>query len=217
MYVPTKVVYASATVAAPWLIAALKRAIVVALVLMEAEDAPRGIRRWLIRAFVVLLLFVLATSALPTLHPRQDALREWLDPFVDAVGLWQGQWALFGPEADKINVAVRAVVEFEDGATAEWNSPDWRELSPLQKFRHFRLMEFTDGIRRSSNSGAWSAFADYVVRTSPHPSDPSVPATHISLWRHFVVIPEPEMPLRPIADPFPLVRKYRFYQQDLAP
>lgn len=185
--------------------------------MMEAKDAPRGIRRTLIHAFVALLLFVLGASAVPTLHPRQEVLREWLDPFVDGVGLWQGQWALFGPEPDKINVAVRAVVEFADGATAEWNSPNWRELTPLQKFRLYRFMEFTDGIRRDANDGAWPAFADFVVRTTPHPTDRSVPAAHVSLWRRFVVIPEPQVPLRPIADPFPLARNYRFYHRDLGP
>ena len=86
---------------------------------MEADDAPRGIRRRIIHVFVALILFILGTSATPTLHPIQDVVREWLDPFVDGVGLWQGQWALFGPDADKINVAVVGLVEFADGARAE--------------------------------------------------------------------------------------------------
>lgn len=171
----------------------------------------------MVRVFVTALLFILAASAVPTVHPSQDALREWLDPFVDTVGLWQGQWELFGPEADKINVAVAGVVDFADGARAEWRSPDWRTLSVLEKFRFFRFAEFADGIRRNANGGAWPAFADFVVRTTPHPTDPSVQATHVALWRHFVIIPEPQTPLRPLANPFPLDRKYRFYSRDLEP
>ena len=191
--------------------------IAVARVSMEADDAPRGIDRRVIHVFVALILFVLATSAAPTLHPSQDVFREWLDPFVDGIGLWQGQWALLGPEVDKINSAVVGVVEFADGERAEWRHPNWRELSPLQKFRFFRLMEFTDGIRRDSNRGAWRAFAEYVVRTQPHPTDPSVPATRVSLWRQFVTIPEPCAPLRPIADPFVPSEQRLFYSAVLGP
>jgi hypothetical protein len=160
--------------------------------------------RRVIQVFVALLVFVLATSAAPTLHPSQDAFREWVDPFVDGIGLWQGQWELFGPEVDKVNVAVVGVVEFADGERVEWRHPVWRESSPLQKFRHFRLMEFTDGLRQDSNRGAWRAFAEYVVRTNPHPTDPSVRATRVSLWRQFVNIPVPRAPLRPIAEPVSL-------------
>ena len=183
----------------------------------EADDAPRGMDRRVIQVFVPLLLFILATSAAPTLHSSQDAFREWLDPFVDGIGLWQGQWTLFGPEVDKINSAVVGVVDFADGERAEWRHPSWGEISPLQKFRHFRLMEFTDGIRQDSNRGAWRAFAEYVVRTQPHPTDPSVAATRVTLWRQFVNIPEPRAPLRPIADPFTPSEQRLFYSAVLGP
>lgn len=189
----------------------------VAPVPLEADDAPRGMDRRVIQVFVALLVFVLATSAAPTLHPSQDAFREWVDPFVDGIGLWQGQWELFGPEVDKVNVAVVGVVEFADGERVEWRHPVWRESSPLQKFRHFRLMEFTDGLRLDSNRGAWRAFAEYVVRTNPHPTDPSVRATRVSLWRQFVNIPVPRAPLRPIAEPFVPSEQRLFYSADLGP
>ena len=180
---------------------------------MEADDAPRGTHRRVIHVFVALILVILATSGLPTLHPSQDVIREWLDPFVDGVGLWQGQWALFGPEADKINVSIVGVVEFADGERTEWRHPNWHDLSPREKFRFFRYMEYTDGIWRNSNGGAWPAFADYVVRERPHPTDPSVAVTRVSLWRQSVVIPPPVAPLRPIADPFPVVEQQVFYSR----
>ena len=180
---------------------------------MEADDAPRGTHRRVIHVFVALVLVILATSGLPTLHPSQDVIREWLDPFVDGVGLWQGQWALFGPEADKINVSIVGVVEFADGERTEWRHPNWHDLSPREKFRFFRYMEYTDGIWRSSNGGAWPAFADYVVRERPHPTDPSVAVTRVSLWRQSVVIPPPVAPLRPIADPFPIVEQQVVYSR----
>ena len=182
-----------------------------ARVTMEASDAPTGVRRRIVHVFVWVLLLIIATSAAPTLHPGQDVVRQWLDPFVDGVGLWQGQWALFGPEPDKINVVVVGLVEFADGARAEWRHPEWGQLSGLQKFRFFRFMEFTDGIRRDQNRGAWPAFAEYVVRVRPHPTDPSVPAARVTLWRQSVVIPAPQVPLRPLADPFPMESQQLFY------
>lgn len=181
----------------------------------EAEDAPRGRQRRIIHVFVAVLLFIIATSATPTVHPSQDVVRDWLDPFVDAVGLWQGQWALFGPEVDKINVAVVGVVEFADGQRAEWRTPNLYELAPSQKFRFFRLMEFTDGIRRDANQGAWPALAEYVVGILPHPTDSSVRAMRVSLWRQYVILPEPRAPLRPIADPFPLTEQELFFSRIL--
>ena len=181
---------------------------------MEADDAPRGRRRGLIHVFVASLLFVMATSAAPTLHPSQDALREWLDPFVKGVGLYQDQWTLFAPEPDKVNVEVVGVVEFADGEMTVWRSPSWRDLSPLEKFRMFRHMEFTDGIRQNFNFGAWAPFAEYVVRARPHPRDARVRATRVSLWCLITIIPEPRTPLRPIADPFP-PKKYNFYSRNL--
>ena len=72
-------------------------------------------------------------------------------------------------------------------------------------------MEFTDGIRRDSNRGVWRAFAEYVARTQPHPTDPSIRATRVSLWRQFIVIPEPRAALRPIADPFIPSEQRLFY------
>ena len=178
---------------------------------VQADDVPGGIRRQTIRGVFLLIVFVLVTSGAPTLHWSQNALRERLDLYVDAVGLWQGQWELFAPEPDKINVAVVGIVEFADGETSEWRHPDWGELGPLGKFRSFRLMEFTDGIRRDANSGAWRTFAEYVVRTHPHPTNAYVPPTRVSLWRHYVVIPQPHEPLRPIADPFILSERELFF------
>ena len=189
----------------------------VAGVSVQAGDAPSGLRRRMIHVFVSVVLIILATSATPTLHPSQDVVREWLDPFVDGVGLWQGQWELFGPEVDRVNTAVVGVVEFADGERTEWRHPRWGQLSPLEKFRFFRFMEFTDGIWQNLNGGAWPAFAEYVVRTRPHPTDPSVPAVRVSLWYQFVLIPQPRAPLRPIANPFIPTEQGLFFSRVLGP
>ncbi len=176
-------------------------------------DRPRRVTN----AFQALLLFVLATSALPTLHTAQDKLREMLDPLVDAVGLWQGQWELFAPEPDKVNVRVVAIVEFADGVTGGWRSPNWQEMSAAARFRHFRLSEFVDGIRLDNNSGAWHAFARWVAREVEHPEGGDAAPVHVTLWRYWVIIPEPESPLRPLSSPLPMSNQSRFLELELAP
>ncbi|MCA9603849.1 MAG: hypothetical protein R3A78_04620 [Polyangiales bacterium] len=178
---------------------------------MDAEDAPRGIRRAAINVFLVALLFVLGASGLPTIVDAQARLREWIDPFVDGIGLWQGQWELFAPEPDKINVAVVAIVEFDDGYVTDWRSPDWRTLTEFERFRHFRTGEYTDGIRQNANRGAWPALADYARRTAHHPTNPHAEVVRVSLWRDFVVIPRPAEPLRPRAQPFTFDRRFMFF------
>ena len=192
---------------------------------MDAHDQTHAVTRSLRRlrsrrianVFQVLLLCVLLTSGLPTLHPAQDALRETLDSVVDAVGLWQSQWELFAPEPDKVNVRVVAFVEFADGVTGGWKSPDWQTLSGAARFRHFRLAEFVDGIRLDSHRGAWPAFARWVAREVQHPDGGAAPPVRVTLWRYWVVIPEPRSPLSKLSDPLPMQLQDEFHVQELTP
>ena len=178
---------------------------------------PTDRSRRVANVFQATLLFVLLSSGLPTLHPAQDALRGALDPLVDGVGLWQSQWELFAPEPDKVNVRVVGFVEFADGVTAGWRSPDWRSMSAAARFRHFRLAEFVDGIRLDSNRGAWPAFARWVAREVQHPDGGDAPPVRVTLWRYWVVIPEPESSLSKLSDPLPMQLQNEFHVQELTP
>lgn len=163
-----------------------------------------------------IIVFLLCVQGFPALLPGHAALREELDTLIDGMGLWQGQWELFGPEPDKINVALVGVVEFEDGAVSEWRSPNPREYSIWEKSRRFRFTEFIDSVHQNDNSGAWPALADYIVANAEHPGGLAARPKRVSLWRLYVMIPPPQEPLRPFADPFPHDQKYRFYVRELA-
>lgn len=169
------------------------------------------------QVFIAALLCILLVSGLPTFFPAQGRLREWSDDFVDALGLWQGQWQLFAPEPDKINVRVRAYVQFADGADAVWTSPDWRRLSAWEKFRFFRQGEYFDGVRQNANRGAWPALARYVRTHVPHPKGLDVPVRRVILHRDYVVLPPPSDPLRPVSRPFPLSDTYVFHWENVRP
>ena len=115
-----------------------------------------------------------------------------LDAYLDVTGLWQGNWQLFAPEPDKINVAVSADVTFSDGREVAWRSPDWRSLSAWQRFLLFREAEFIDNIRSDENAAGWPTFADYLGRNILHPDDPKLKPKKIVLTRHWVIIPPPD-------------------------
>jgi hypothetical protein len=182
------------------------------------EASPiRVIKAKALCLFQGLLLLILLIGGLPNFHPAQKALREMLDPLIDALGLWQGQWELFAPDPDSINVRVVAVVEFEDGETAQWRSPEWQEMSVAAKFRHFRMAEYVDGIRKDPNRGAWPALANWVARQVNHPQGRDSDRVRVELWRHWVVIPPPGSPLPPLSPPLPMREEYKFYEQGLAP
>src|SRR5262249_34397528 len=155
---------------------------------MQATDSPQGRKRLLIRSWTALLLFLLLVEALPTFFGWQARLRADLDTLIDGLGLWQGQWELFGPEPDKINVDLVADIEFDDGKVVHWRTPDPQSFNFWQKLRYFRWMEYTDGVRLDANHSAWAGLADYLLHSIKHPSGQAIAAKRVLLWRYFVVL-----------------------------
>jgi hypothetical protein len=144
-----------------------------------------------INCFLVIWLLTLAIDAAPELGGWHKKLKENLDPYLDVTGLWQGEWKLFAPEPDKINVAITADITFSDGREVAWRSPDWRSQSTWQRFLSFREAEFIDNVRKDGNAGAWPTFADYLGRTVLHPEHPELKPTKIVLTRHWHLVPPP--------------------------
>ena len=106
---------------------------------------------------------------------------------------------------------------FRIGITEGWRSPNWQTMSVAARFRHFRLAEFVDGIRMDANRGAWPAFARWVAGEVQHPDGGAAPAVRVTLWRFWVVIPEPESPLSRLSNPLPMRQQSEFHVQELAP
>lgn len=181
----------------------------------EAADAPVGLRRGVVSSFLVVMLGVMGIWGLPRFHSAQDPLVRWTDPVVTGLGLWQSTWELFGPQPDDMNVAISGVVHFEDGARAQWRSPDWRALSWAGKLRYFRHAEYVDGARRDTNFAAWAPLARHLGRTLRHPTDDTIRPVSVELSRHWTHIPEPVEPLRPFDDPFPLDEECIYHVESL--
>lgn len=150
---------------------------------------PTKLKRRLISAFLGAWLFVLFVDALPRTSLFHQRLKNWVDPFLDVAGLWQGSWQLFAPEVDKIDVRVTAEIAYADGSTRLWQSPDWRDVSSWQKFLNFRSMEYFDAVRNNDNSAAWESLADYLARTVPTADGFSVAPTKVTLARTWSLVP----------------------------
>ncbi len=175
---------------------------------------PGALKRRLISLFLGAWLLLLFVDALPRTSLFHQRLKNWVDPFLDVTGLWQGSWQLFAPEADKIDVRMTAEIRYADGSTRLWESPDWREMSGSQKFVRFRSMEYYDNVRRNENSAAWDSLADYLARTVPAAGGPSIKPTKVTLARRWSVVPPLEVGLhrpyrerRPFEGPYVVLEK----------
>lgn len=146
------------------------------------------VRPWLVNAVIAGVVGLMIVDGLPSVGKAHDRLRRVIDPVLDKSGLWQGGWELFAPEPDRVNVMVTAVVTYVDGTSRVWRSPDWTSMTPWEKFRHFRFMEYVDGVRRDAASGAWGALA----RHAAWEVGGAEPPASVALWRHWTVIAAPD-------------------------
>lgn len=165
--------------------------------LAQSGTAPperrTGASRWL-RAlhnlFIFALLFVLLIDGLPTTHKGHERVKTFLDPVVDGLGLWQGNWKLFAPDPDHMNTWVEARVTYGDGSQWSWTTPDWQKRNLWEKFIQGRHPKFSDAFRLDKRKGIWPYIVDYVVRIAPKPTSGARP-TRVELLRHWWDVPPP--------------------------
>jgi hypothetical protein len=147
-------------------------------------------RRQKIAANVLIVCFIALglIDATPVTSATHARLKSAVDPILDKTGLWQGDWRLFAPDPRSVNLTVSARF-IGDGVSLNWESPDWRELSLLEKFFMVRHTKFYDGLRLDENRNAWAAFAEYRLRQLP----PSVRAgvVRMELIRSWKETPDP--------------------------
>lgn len=111
----------------------------------------------------LLIVGLLGLFVLDMMPCTPTLVRRLMAPLLNVTGLWQGTWTLFAPIPDSRNHRLRAVIDFTDGSSRVWNSPDWRVQSPRQRFVGHRESEFIEKIWEDDNSAAWPAFAQDLV------------------------------------------------------
>ena len=144
-----------------------------------------GLQKRAATAFIVVFVGLGVVDATPVVSPSHARLKNRIDAFMDATGLWQGNWRLFAPMPRKINVYVSA--RFVSGDVAvDWHSPRWTQMGFVEKFFHVRHMKFYDAIRLDENRRTWEAFAEYQRRQLP-------PTIQDDITRRIVASVEPQM------------------------
>lgn len=168
--------------------------------------------RLLANLFIAIMLVIMLLDGMPSTGAHHDRAKNWLDPWLDATGLWQGQWALFAPEVLKRNARVSAALEDSSGFTLRWQSPAFQDLSVIGRFRAFREGEFFDNIRNNDYSGAWESVADYLARTEFPAGVSGQTLVRVRLRRHWWDIPPPGKGMLP-----PEEQWNQFYMKEYQP
>jgi hypothetical protein len=153
-------------------------------------------------------LFILSIIVLFTIDVAPfeilESIQADIDSFLDTTGLWQGPYYLFCPEVDKENIRLSARITYVAGNDTDtskpkqfqiWQSPDWSAMSPLQKKRYFRQMEYYDCIRRDDYQVLWKPLAQHLVQKHIQKllrREQSVPPiAQIELYRHWTTVHMP--------------------------
>lgn len=150
-----------------------------------------------VNLFLAGFLAVLAIDGFHVGSGAHQAVENVLNVPLAVTGLWQGPWRLYAPDVDKDNLRLKADLAFADGATATWSSPDWSQLSALQKFRHAREINYYNAILLADREPAWDALCAYLARSVPHPDGKAVAVVQITLSLRGAKIPPPREPMVP--------------------
>lgn len=157
--------------------------------------------------FICSLLFLFVVDSIPETSSFHKRLKVWSDPVLDVTGLWQNTWALFAPNSAKRNARVSVTVSDGKGRPRTWYSPNFPELSILDRFTAFRAGEFFETIRNDHASGAWPSVADYFRRTEC-PTATTSDEISVQLIRHWWDVPAPNS-----GQAKPDERAYTFYEE----
>jgi hypothetical protein len=169
-------------------------------------------RRLVINSFIVTMLTITLIDGMPSAGAPHDRAKEWLDPWLDATALWQGEWVLFAPNVMKRNARVSARLEDSSGIELRWHSPRFQDMSVAGRFRAFREGEFFDNIRNNEYSGAWESVADYLARTEYPSGLEGHRLVSVRLTRHWWDIPPPGKGI-----PQPEEQGHEFYKKNYQP
>jgi hypothetical protein len=178
-----------------------------------ADSAMSRARKYTTNLFIVCFVGVMIIDAVPAVSPTLGTAKQILDPILDATGLWQDSWQLFAPSPKSLNIFVTARIEFDDGSSYDWRSPNWRQLSLGEKFRLVRHTKFYENLRLDSYSEVWPAFADYRVSQLPEPLR-GKKVRRVELVRHWMTIPKPTSLWHSLPTDFRPDRRYLFYSKE---
>lgn len=145
-----------------------------------------------VNVFLAIFLPVLALDAFHRCSADEEIAAQLNDRVLAPTGLWQGPWRLYAPDVDNINLRLTAEIHFADEAVATWQSPEWTELSALEKFRRARMINYLNWILTAGREVEWDALCAYLARTTPHPKGGAAQVASVSLVLRGAIIPDPD-------------------------
>jgi hypothetical protein len=119
------------------------------------------IRLYAINTFIATIVALVVIDTLPQ---SPAALRLAVVPFLVRLGIDQGPWNLFAPTPDRVNTRLRAEITYRDGERRQWQGPEWRHVSPLQKWVGHRHREWFEHLALQAGIPAWESWCRHLAR-----------------------------------------------------
>jgi len=157
---------------------------------MAAATIPQRLRRWGMNALVALVLALMLLETTP-------GVPQWLSwrphMLAEGLGLWQFTWSMFTPEPDNENHRLHATIEYYDGHTAQWRSPEYRAESWWQRFVGHRRSEYIDEIHSPWYGPAHPGFARWLTDLHRQDASEAGRPKHIEIYVETTDIPDPRI------------------------
>jgi len=136
---------------------------------------------------LILWLVTMASTGLPQWVPGVKPAERFLWSKANWIGVAQCDWRLFAPNPDRTNTWVEVVLTASDGTEGRWTTPNWRELSHLQRVLHIRWYKYADKLRQDNGAALRGPVLRYVRRELQPPEGERW--VHAKLIRHWWTVP----------------------------
>lgn len=139
---------------------------VISLMLAECRNddlTPHAGRVW-VRVFFLALVSIMFVDVFPWGKLSSKAPIQWVHKFVNAAGIWQGQWQMFAPKPSVNNYWMSAQITDSAGQSTDWTSPYWPTIGAWEKFYRFRYMNYYNRISTPLHRHCTPDFARYLAR-----------------------------------------------------
>ncbi len=117
-----------------------------------------------VRVFFLALVAVLFVDVFPWGKLSSRAPISWVFKFVNAAGIWQGQWQMFAPKPVVSNYWLTAQIVDSQGHSTDWTSPYWPTIGTSEKFYKFRYMNYYNRISTPVHRHCTPDFARFLAR-----------------------------------------------------
>lgn len=122
-------------------------------------------RKFLLSGFIFFNLMGMARCFMPLDYTFFKTVYWPVDHYLSFFSLYQ-DWMMFAPNPGKLNVALKAEIEFTDGSKEAFLFPDSSKLSLTEKYRFgekYRKI-ISESLSRQNHAYLWSDSAKFALR-----------------------------------------------------